>query len=152
MKNSSKINSLNKSIFFFFSLMLLALLQISSSFALDGKASYKPAESNIAGKYWVSATASSNNADARLAIDGNINTAWIAKDASASLTVDLSGTYDAIRKTEVIFTGNNSTYKYVLEGSNDGKKWFVLADRSKNSKKAAGFTDIFGKTGIRYLR
>ena len=134
--------------FFFFVLMFVSI----NVFALEGTASYKPAESNIAAKYWVSATASSNAADAKLAIDGNPNTAWVTTSASASLTVDLSGTYDAIRKTEVQFVSSNSVYKYKLEGSTNGTTWFMLVDRSKNTRIAEGFTDVFSKTGIRYLR
>ena len=135
----------------FFTALTMTVLAFPAK-ALEGTASYKPAESNIAVKYWVSATASSNSADAGLAIDGDNNTTWTASNASASMTVDLSGTYDALRKTEIIFAGNNSVYKYKLEGSTDGTTWFMLADRSGNTKIAGGFTDIFSKSGIRYLK
>ena len=123
-----------------------------AAFALSGTASYTPAESNIAVKYWVSATASINADDAGLAIDGDPETAWIADDAAASLTVDLSGAYDALRKTEVVFAGADSAYQYKIEGSADNIEWFLLADRTGNARVAKGFTDIFSHAGIRYLK
>ena len=111
-----------------------------------------PIESNLSVKYWVTASASSNGADADLAIDGDLDTAWIAAGDNASLTVDLSGAYNAIYKTEVVFAGSASAYKYMLEGSADGVAWSTLADRSANTKVADGFTDIFKSPGIRYVR
>jgi len=132
--------------------MLSALLPALSASALNGAATVRASESNIAGKYWVTATASSNAEDAGLAIDGNPNTTWIAADETASLTVDLSGAYNAVRKTEVKFIGENTIYKYKLEGSTDGEAWFALADRTGNTRAAEGFTDIFSKAGIRFLK
>ena len=132
--------------------MLLPTLPIIPAAALNGVASYKPAESNIALKYWVTATASSNAENAGLAIDGKSDTAWVADGSSASLTVDLGGTYDAIRKTQTVFSGNNSVYKYRLDGSTDGDTWFLLADRTGNTRVAQGFTDVFSRAGIRYIR
>ena len=152
MKNHMKFIKTKKTSSFLVFAIIIALFPLFPVMALEGEASYRPAESNIAVKYWVSATASSNADDARLAIDGNPNTAWIATSAFASLTVDLSGTYDALRKTEIVFAGSNSVYKYKLEGSTDGVAWFMLADRSNNTRVAGGFTDIFSKSGIRYLK
>ncbi|HCC35393.1 MAG TPA: hypothetical protein DEQ02_07085 [Ruminococcaceae bacterium] len=121
-----------------------------SSSALNGTAEYTPAESNISGKYWVSAEADSG--DAAAAIDGDSATAWVPISLPAALTVDLGGTYDAVRKVKVIFADSLSVNKYKLEGSNDGQTWTVLSDRSANTIAGGIFTDIFAFEGLRYVR
>ncbi|HZC72591.1 MAG TPA: glycosyl hydrolase 53 family protein [Jatrophihabitans sp.] len=121
-----------------------------SADALSGTASYTPAESNISGKYWVSATAASG--DASLALDGSVDTAWVATVRPATLTVDLGGAYDAIHKVETIFVNNRGVYKYRLQGSRDAQHWTNLANRSANTKPGGVFTDIFDFAGLRYLR
>ncbi|MDR1157912.1 MAG: glycosyl hydrolase 53 family protein, partial [Oscillospiraceae bacterium] len=109
-----------------------------------------PSESNIATKYWVSASADTGNA--ALAIDGSEATLWKPAAAAAALTVDLGGAYDAVRKVETVFGGNTERYRYTLEGSADGLNWSVLADRSGNDKRGGIFTDVFALAGLRYLR
>jgi arabinogalactan endo-1,4-beta-galactosidase len=121
-----------------------------SALALSGTAAYTPAESNISGKYWVSASASEG--DASLAIDGSPETAWVATSAPAALTVNLGGAYDAIHKVETIFVSNRTVYKYRLQGSRDGHKWTNLANRSSNTKPGGIFTDVFDFNGLRYVR
>ncbi|HHW01079.1 MAG TPA: hypothetical protein GXX36_16210 [Clostridiaceae bacterium] len=123
-------------------------------FGLNGEAQYKPVESNLSVKYWVTAKASSNSGNVSLAIDGDNETAWMADegDREPYIELDLGGAYDAVRKTEVVFAGNDSIYKYKIEGSKDGNDWYVLADRTGNTKVAAGFTDIFSQSGTRYIR
>jgi len=133
-------------------LTALTMLVSMHAEALEGTAVYRPAESNVAVKYWVSVAASDNDEDAKFAVDGDEATQWVAAGGSASLTIDLSGAYDALRKTEVVFSDSRSVYKYRIEGSTDGGDWFVLADRSNNSTVAAGFTDVFSRKGIRFIR
>lgn len=141
--------------------VVLALFAISTvqvvapsgtAFALSGTAAYTPAESNITGKSWVSATATKNKDDAILAIDGNTETAWMAPPAPAALTVDLGGAYDAVHKVETVFASNKTVYKYKLKGSKDGQTWTDLADRSSNAKTGGIFTDVFDFKGLRYIR
>ena len=132
--------------------MLIAILQ-SAVFALNGTASYKPAESNIAVKYWVTATAGSNTEDAGNAVDGNLNTAWVAaKNGAKWFMLDLGGEYDAVRKAEIVFFDATVVNKYILEGSSDGDTWSLLADRSENSDYVGGFTDVFKASGLRFLK
>ena len=123
-------------------------------FALSGTAEYSPVESNLSAKYWVTATVSSNPADAPLAVDGNAQTAWLADaaDTQPYIELDLGGAYDAVRKTEVVFAGNKTAYQYKVEGSKDRSGWYVLADRTANTRVAGGFTDVFSQEGTRYLR
>lgn len=128
----------------------LAVNASPSATALSGTASYTPAESNIAGKPWVSATATSG--DASLALDGSLGTAWVATQHPAALTVDLGGGYDAVHKVVTIFAGNRTVYKYRLQGSRDGHTWTDLANRSGNTSAGGIFTDLFDFPGLRYLR
>lgn len=122
-----------------------------TSSALNGTAAYDPAESNIAGKYWVT-TSATNGEGATLATDGNLATAWMPAALPATLTVDLGGAYDAVRKVETVFGDNNAVYKYILEGSTDGTTWTTLVDRSSNTKLGGIYTDIFALTGLRAVR
>jgi arabinogalactan endo-1,4-beta-galactosidase len=123
-------------------------------FALSGTAEYSPVESNLSAKYWVTATASTNPGDAPLAVDEDVQTAWLADaaDTRPYLELDLGGAYDAVRKTEVVFAGNKAAYQYKIEGSKDGSGWYVLADRTANTRVAGGFTDVFSHDGTRYIR
>jgi arabinogalactan endo-1,4-beta-galactosidase len=127
-----------------------ALVVAPRVLALSGTASYTPAESNISGKYWVSATA--DQGDAHLALDGSADTVWAPATAPAALRVDLGGAYDAIHKVETVFAGARTVNRYRLEGSANGSSWTTLADRSSNTKRGAVFTDILTFTGLRYLR
>ena len=135
-------------------MMLVTILPTGSVFALSGTADFKPLESNLSGKYWVSASASSNSAAAANVLDGSAATSWTpaAGDSAKWLMVDLSGGYNAVRKTEVTFPSATTVYKYKLEGSANGSNWSLLADRSGNTKPAAGFTDLFQLDGLRYIK
>jgi arabinogalactan endo-1,4-beta-galactosidase len=137
-------------VLFALSLVATALVVAPRVLALNGTASYTPAESNISGKYWVTATA--DQGDARLALDGAADTVWAPATAPSSLRVDLGGTYDAIHKVETVFAGSRTINRYRLEGSKDGTAWTTLADRSANSKPGGVFTDVFTFTGLRYVR
>ncbi|MBQ6540783.1 MAG: glycosyl hydrolase 53 family protein [Oscillospiraceae bacterium] len=129
--------------------MAMTLLPVSA-LALSGTAEYKPAESNISGKYWVNFSADSG--DAALAADGDPDTAWVWQREPATLTVDLGGAYDAVRKIETVFAEDSSVYKYKIEGSADGSEWKVIADKSENTLPGAVFTDIFAFEGLRYVK
>ena len=122
----------------------------TNSMALEGSAEYEPAESNLSGKYWVTAAADTGNAEN--AMDQDEDTAWVAEEFPAVFNVDLRGSYDAIHKIVNVFANGTNAWKYTIEGSKDGEEWTVLADRSKNEGKGGVFTDIFSMEGLRYLR
>ena len=79
---------------------LIAGMLPTTVFALEGEAEYKPAESNLSGKYWVSF--SSDEGEAALAADEDLNTTWTWDADSASLLVDLGGTYNEIHKIQTV--------------------------------------------------
>jgi len=122
----------------------------SAASALSGTAEYKPVESNISGKYWVTATAS--DGDGSAALDGNPETAWTAAGGPAALSVDLGGAYDSVHKVQTVFASNTAVYTYTLEGKTEGASWVVLADRSDNTRPGAIFTDVFTLAGLTDLR
>jgi arabinogalactan endo-1,4-beta-galactosidase len=122
--------------------------------ATFGTADIKPIESNIAAKFWASATASSGSATARQAIDGDPTTSWSADDARGQpwLTVDLGGVYDNLRKVWVVFADPDAVYQYVVEGSSDGRRWTRIADRSDNWACSRGAVHLFTRPGTRFVR
>ena len=122
----------------------------TAAHALEGAASYKPAESNLAVKYWVSGSARTGNAAA--ALDGKPETIWAPTRGQSDLLIDLGGAYDAVHKVRVNFAGEDAVRRYRLHGSADGRSWRVLADRSGNAARGGAFTDLFSHPGLRHLR
>ncbi|TDC85663.1 hypothetical protein E1193_02275 [Micromonospora sp. KC606] len=122
--------------------------------AVFGTADIKPIESNIAAKYWASATASSDSSTARLAIDGDPTTSWYADRRSAPhrLTVDLGGAYDNLRKVKVIFPDRDAVHRYVVEASSDGRRWGTIANNSRNQVASRGAVHLFTRPGTRFVR
>jgi len=137
------------------------------------------AQSNIANRWWIEATASSyqdgfipgnaltryfamSGSSAEDAVpltfaafpDEDPTRPWLAEagDNGAWFQVYLGGQYDAVRKVVIEFPSASTVYQYVLEGSKDGENWSVLADRSENARVAAGFTDIFHYPDLLYIR
>jgi arabinogalactan endo-1,4-beta-galactosidase len=126
----------------------------SPASAISGQAVINPIESNIAAKFWASATASSGGPTAGLAIDQDPATAWIAtKQAPGqSLTLDMGGTYDNVRKVEVVFPDRGAVYQYLVQASANGNQWQTIADRTGNVLPGRGGVDLFTRTGTRYVR
>ncbi|MFC0529522.1 glycosyl hydrolase 53 family protein [Phytohabitans kaempferiae] len=122
--------------------------------AINGQAVINPIESNIAEKFWVSATASSGGQSAAAAIDQDPSTAWHAANQAPgeSLTLDLGGTYDNLRKVEVVFPDTGAVYQYRLQASPDGTQWTTIGDRSANARPGRGGVDLFTSPGTRYVR
>jgi arabinogalactan endo-1,4-beta-galactosidase len=122
--------------------------------AIFGTADIKPVESNIAAKFWASATASSGSSTAGLAIDGDPATAWHPDRGGARhwLTVDLGGAYDNLRKVKVIFPDRGVAHRYVVEASSDGRRWRTIADRSHNRAVSRGEVHLFTRPGTRFVR
>lgn len=125
------------------------ILSLSAQ-GLEGEAAYRPAESNIAGKYWVTAEAESG--DASLALDGDPETVWNPDTGNAVLTVDLGGGYDSVHKVRLHFADADSAHPYRLRASADGEDWKMLADRSGSSTTGDVITEIFSHPGLRHLR
>lgn len=78
------------------------------------------------------------------AFDEDVRTVWSAKtsDKGEFLTIDL-GSIQKINAVQINFGEQDTTAKgrnpniyqqYILEASNDGKTWQMLADKSKNTK------------------
>ena len=72
--------------------------------------------------------------EAARAVDGDINTRWIAKqdDKTPSLSVDLGGA-QKIDTIELLWENDEAGYRYLLEGSNDGIAWTTLSDQRENA-------------------
>ncbi|MCO6044033.1 glycosyl hydrolase 53 family protein [Aeoliella sp. ICT_H6.2] len=128
----------------------MAIAFADTSHGLEGTATYDPAESNLAPKSWVSASAESGDASAVL--DGDKNTMWMPTQGKAHLLVDLGGTYDAVHKVRLYFADHKSVYRYRLQGSSDGRTWRTLADHTANGDRGGIFTDLFSHPGLRYIR
>ena len=122
----------------------------TATYALEGTATYTPAESNLAIKYWVKGSAKSG--DAAAALDGKPDTIWTPIEGQAELLVDLGGTYDAVHKVRLRFADHAHVRRYRLHGSADGQTWRALADRANNATRGGLFTDLFSSPGLRYLR
>lgn len=122
----------------------------AATYALEGTATYSPAESNLAIKYWVRGSAKSG--DAAAALDGKPETVWAPTEGQAELLVDLGGTYDAVHKVRLHFADHDHIHRYRLQGSADARTWRPLADRANHAARGGIFTDIFSHPGLRYLR
>jgi arabinogalactan endo-1,4-beta-galactosidase len=125
-----------------------------------GEAVIEPVETDLAGKDWVTARATSNDADAGRALDGDESTAWRPAASKAgnrhgkrdqALTVDLGGAYDGLHKVEVVLA-DATPARYVVEASTDGKRWKTLADHRDGRSGAAATTALVDREGTRYLR
>ncbi|MGN9913492.1 glycosyl hydrolase 53 family protein [Phytohabitans sp. LJ34] len=122
--------------------------------AVFGTADIKPIESNIAAKFWASATASSGASTARLATDGDPATSWYADSPGAHqrLTVDLGGAYDNLRKVRVVFPDRGAVYRYVVDASSDARRWQTIADHSRNRTVSRGAVHLFTRPDTRFVR
>ena len=122
--------------------------------AAAGAIAINPVESNLAGKTWVSVTVSSGSAKASRAVDADITTAWVASRQRAGqwLTLDLGGSYDNVRKVEVVFPDKGAVYQYVIDASSDGATWETVIDHSDTSVPGRGGVDLFTRPGTAYLR
>ena len=130
------------------------LMTSGQAHAVFGTADITPIESNIAAKFWASATASSGSSTAGSAIDGNPATSWYAEGPSARqhLTVDLGGAYDNLRKVKVVFADRGVVHRYTIEVSADGRRWHEIADGSRNRAAARGAVHLFTRPGTRFVR
>jgi len=86
---------------------------------------------NIALNHPASASSEAPGYTAGLAIDGNLNTGWQAKDGAVNSwwQVDLENLY-SIQSVQTTF-GDKGNYQYKLEASPDGKAWTLLSDQTQ---------------------
>lgn len=87
----------------------------------------------VSGMAQVSSEESGNKAD--FAIDGDSSTRWCASDASSgqTLTVNMG---KPVNLTQVVIDWEKmENHLYKLEGSLDGKKWFLIEDKSTGENK-----------------
>lgn len=86
------------------------------------------------------------------AVDDNNGTLWKAKSnaGKASLTIDLGGIKE-VKNIQTQFEYATWYYQYVLEYSNDQKKWKIFADKSKNTQHGSPMVDL-GDAKARYIR
>jgi alpha-N-acetylglucosaminidase len=97
--------------------------------------------------------------EAALANDGEVDTEsyWgtdVSKDSAAWWRVDLEKPVKVGRVVVVGYYGDNRYYGFTVEGSIDGKKWDMLADRHDNTEPStqAGYSCPFKPVEVRYLR
>lgn len=122
--------------------------------AAAGDVTITPIESDLAGKPWVSAAVSSGSAQASRAIDGDPATAWVASRQRAGewLILHLGGSYDNVRKVEVVFPDKGAVYQYVIDASSDGTTWKTVVDRSDTWVPGRGGVELFTRPDTAYLR
>lgn len=131
--------------------LILAAATPSSAALDDG--GFQPVASNLAGKPWVAASATSASDTAQLAIDGDPATAWLAsRKLEQSFTLDLGGVYDNIRKVEVVFPDAHGTYRYLIESSPDGASWEPVVDRTGSDRPGRGEVHLVTAPGTAHLR
>lgn len=118
---------------------------------LYGQAEIDPVESNLAGKYWTSVSATGGEDTAALAVDQDRSTSWIGA-AGESLTLDLGGAYDNARKVALEFTDPGAAYRYVIDVSSDGENWSTVADESSAVRASAGAEHLVTSPGMRFIR
>jgi arabinogalactan endo-1,4-beta-galactosidase len=118
---------------------------------LYGEAQINPVESNLASKYWTSASATAGGETAALAVDQDPSTSWIGA-AGESLTLDLGGAYDNARKIALEFTDPGAAYRYVIDVSSDGATWSTVADESSAVRASAGAEHLITSPGMRFVR
>lgn len=112
----------------------------------------------------MSASSSTDRAhDAGCAADEQVETWWAASTGKKGewLQMDLGGK-KTVKAVQVNFADHNATvrapqppviYKYIIEGSADGKKWTTLVDASANTDDAPHRLHVLPKAAkTRYLR
>ncbi|MFJ3403707.1 glycosyl hydrolase 53 family protein [Promicromonospora sp. NPDC090134] len=131
-------------------------LAVGPAAAGYGEAVVEPVETDLAGKDWVTAHATSNDADSGRATDGDESTAWTPsgsarKGKDQALTLDLGGAYDGLHKIEVVLA-DAAPARYVVEVSRDKKHWTTVADHRDGRSGATGTTALVDRDGTRYVR
>ena len=89
--------------------------------------------------------------DAEFAVDGANGSRWMAKenDQLAWFTIDL-GKVRKVKNSHLCFVRPTAGHSYVMETSNDGNTWKVLAVHQENTAKSPHTDKV--NTRCRYLR
>lgn len=113
-----------------------------------------PVESDLAAKPWATLTASSGPGTIARAVDADPATAWVAARQRPGqwLTLDLGGSYDNVRKVEVVFPDPGAVYQYVIDASSDGTTWDRVVDRSATRTPGRGAVDLMTRPDTAFLR
>lgn len=100
------------------------------------------------------ATASSEESAslAAQAVDGNVDTAWVASNSGKGqwLQVDLGADYE-LTGTSVTWR-DSKNYKYKIEVSSDAMNWYPAVDQTSASDREQVSTDRFLDAARRYVR
>ena len=107
----------------------------------------------------VTCSSSLPDMEAEFANDGGVDTGsyWgtdVSRDKAAWWQVDLERETIVGRVIVICYYGDQRSYGFTVEGSIDGQKWDLLADRRENKELStqAGYTCSFEPRKIRYLR
>ncbi len=84
-------------------------------------------------------------------LDGDTNTRWCASNGSLPQWVSVKFDEKRTIKQVTITWEFDGVYQYKIEGSDDGRKWKLLADRTDNSKAAKTTTDELNAE-VRFVR
>jgi hypothetical protein len=86
------------------------------------------------------------------ATTGNVGE-WLAVDLGAVEAVDYVHVNLADEGFQIVEPYDKVVYRYVLEGSRDGEKWFVIADESHSTEDAPHkLITLKRRTKMRYVR
>ncbi len=135
-------------------LALLAGASLPSALAQQPGVQTSPVESDLAGKPWVAVTTSSGQDTSALAVDGDMETAWVSHRNRPGqwLKLDLGGAYDNVRKVEIVFPDADATYEYAIEASSDGCHWQRIARGPHRTQQGRGRVHLFTRPDTRYVR
>lgn len=101
----------------------------------------------------VTASSTQNGNETHFVVDGKDGTRWCANGGGYPQWIQLE--FDSPRKIEAVeidWEKRNGTYQYLIEGSEDGKNFTTLVDRSKNKQAKVGLEPIDAPLSIRFLR
>ncbi len=84
-------------------------------------------------------------------VDGDRETRWCANGGELPQWVSINlGKKKTVKKAAITWECDGA-YQYTIEGSADGRRWRVLADRTKNRDAARTTTDTFDAV-VQYMR
>ena len=130
--------------------LILALLMVLTSISASGILLYAEEEENVALGKTVMGGGTSLDAvtDGRRSNDSY----WDGGLYPAAVLIDLEGFYDLHRINVVTYYGDGRSYKYKIEGSDDGLIFFDVAEKSDSAAATAEGTDFPVEVTTRYLR
>ena len=109
-------------------------------------------EGNLALGGVTTASSSQNGHPTNHAVDGNLKTRWCTNGSHTGSwwQVDL-GKSEHVRSLRIHWEMNN-TYKYKIDGSDDGESWETLVDQSSNETKKQIWGHSIDSPKTRFLR